>query len=187
MLRSTKRCARGGWSFHPFTALTILVILVTWRLHPTAWANGGTPQLTAVRAGPYLVSAWTQPDSPRAGALDISVAVMRPESKRPVLDAEVHLTAARIEGEGSPLAGVAIRGAGANKLLYHANLELPGEGRWRVSVLVTGLLGTGSAAFTLDVEPPTRVNWPRTGGLLILVVAGLMWGMLHLRRSRLKE
>jgi len=45
--------------------------------------NGGTLRLGHVTAGPYHVSAWTQPQPPRVGRLDLSVAVMFPDSGAP--------------------------------------------------------------------------------------------------------
>lgn len=176
----------GARAFGVLTVLALLFASAIWPLQPAAWANGGTLRLNRANAGPYAVSVWAQPDPPQVGHLHVSVAVMQLESKRPVLDAEVRLTAARIDREGSPLSGVAIRGAGANKLLYHADLELPAEGHWRVRVGVAGPLGTGSEAFTLDVEPPVTVDWPRAGAVLALVLVGLAGGFLHFSRSRPK-
>jgi len=118
----------------------------------TAWANGGTPRLTNARAGPYAVSVWSQQDPPQVGELDMGVAVMTLEARDPVLDAEVRLTAERIDRGGTPISVVASRGAGANKFLYHTTLELPVEGRWRVTVLVEGPAGSGRATFELEAK-----------------------------------
>ena len=45
-------------------------------------AHGGRVQLAKVPAGPYLVSVWTLPDPPRAGSLDVSLAVMEPRTEQ---------------------------------------------------------------------------------------------------------
>ncbi|MFQ5847388.1 MAG: hypothetical protein ACE5IQ_06885 [Candidatus Methylomirabilales bacterium] len=174
MLGPMQRCARGGWGFHLFTALTILVTLVTWRSHPIAWANGGTPQLTAVRTGPYLVSVWTQPDPPRTGLLHVSVAVMEPQSRKPVLDAEVRMTVERTEGQGRSIRTTASRGGGPNKLLYHASLDLPEEGGWRVNLEIDGPQGTGRAGFELQAEGSSPI-WLISVVGIGLIVAVLTW------------
>lgn len=164
-------------------ALLLIVValslsLVTWA--ESAWGNGGAPRLTNARAGPYLVSMWSQPDSPRVGELDMSVAVMTLEARDPVLDAKVQLTAEPIEREGTPISAGASRGAGTNKLLYHAGLKPPIEGRWRVTVFVEGPAGSGSASVELEVKPPRAMNSLLTGAGLGLALVFLVW--LRFRR-----
>jgi hypothetical protein len=73
----------------------------------TAQAHGGgVPQLTNAPAGPYRVSAWTQPDPPRAGTLHLSIAVSAPqpgaaeaEAGDVVLDAAVRVRQRLTGGE----------------------------------------------------------------------------------------
>lgn len=114
-------------------------------------ANGGALRLSRVTAGPYHVSAWTQPQPPRVGRLDLSVAVMFPDSGKAVPDAEVKAIARRAEAPGAEVQATLQRGAGGNVLLYHAVLELPSPGRWRVVVEAAGPSGGGQADFGLDV------------------------------------
>ena len=116
-------------------------------------ANGGTLRLNRVTAGPYHVSAWTQPQPPRVGRLDLSVAVMFPDSGKAVLDGTVRAIARRVEAPGAEAQVRLERGAGGNVLLHHAVLELPSPGRWRVVVDASGPSGGGQAAFELDVLP----------------------------------
>lgn len=116
----------------------------------SARANGGTLRLARVEAGPYLVSAWTQPDPPRVGQFDVSVAVMRPQDGTPVLDVATTVAAQHADDPTSRVSGPAVRGGGGNFLLYHAELELPQPGRWRVSVAVQAPAGQGSASFEVD-------------------------------------
>lgn len=141
----------------------------------------GDAPLTNARAGPYAVSVWSQPDPPQVGKLDMGVAVMTLEARNPVLDAEVRLTAEPIDRGETPISVVASRGTGANKLLYNADLELPIEGRWRVTVEVEGKRGSGSAGFALEVEPSGGANWPLVGVFVILM--GIAWRMLRPRRG----
>ena len=164
------------------TVVALSLSLVVWG--ESAWGNGGTPRLSNARAGPYLVSVWSQPDLPRAGELDIGVAVMTLEARDPILDAEVRLTAEPIDRGGTPISVVASRGTGANKLLYHVDLELPIEGRWRVTVHVEGPAGSGSAGFELEVKPPVAAHWPLVGASAVFVILmGIAWRMLRPRRG----
>lgn len=161
------------------TGIALSLNLVGWA--ESAWGNGGTPRLSNARAGPYAVSVWSQPDLPRVGELDMGVAVMTLEARDPILDAKVQLTAEPIDRGGTPISVVASRGAGANKLLYHANLELPIEGRWRVTVHVEGPAGSGSAGFEFEVKPSGGVNWLLTGAGLSLAMMFLAWLRFRLR------
>src|SRR5512133_2858159 len=52
-------------------------------------ANGGTVQLSNVRAGPYLVSVFTNPNPIRVGSVDVSVLVQQPGIPDVVEDAFV--------------------------------------------------------------------------------------------------
>lgn len=115
-------------------ALSLSVMLWT----ESAWANGGTPRLAAASAGPYAVSVWTQPDPPRVGELDTSVAVMHPNTGAPAPDATVRVSAEPLESTGKSASTLARRGGGGNLLLHHATLTLPADGRWRVTVQVEG-------------------------------------------------
>jgi len=146
--------------------------------------NGGTLRLAKVPAGPHLLSAWTQPDPPRVGRLDVGVAVMRPPEGEAILDAEVQIRAARIDGGAGTATSPAIQGAGGNLLLYHAALELPAAGRWRVTVLARSPLGNGQAAFDLAVQGPSPLPW-LLGVLAVAIAVGwLLWRLRPRRRRR---
>lgn len=117
-------------------------------------ADGGVLRLASARAGPYLVSAWTQPDPPKVGGwIDVSVAVMRPDTRAPVLDAEVPLSAQA--GGAETIARVKLeRGTAGNLLLYHGELEVPVSGQWRLTLAIQGSEGHGWTAFDLEVLSP---------------------------------
>lgn len=126
-------------------------------------------------AGPYVVSAWTRPDPPRVGALHVTVAVMRPEDGAPVLDAKVRLTAKSMDREGTPASASATAGGGGNRLLHDVDLDLPGEGRWRISLLVEGPAGSGSVAFDVQVEAPWQLTWLLVGTLGGAALVWMAW------------
>ena len=58
----------------PWSVALVLILLGS----ANAEANGGALRLARAPLGPYVVSVWTQPDPPRVGTIDVSVAVMAP-------------------------------------------------------------------------------------------------------------
>jgi hypothetical protein len=141
--------------------------------------NGGALRLARAPAGPFLVSAWTRPDPPRVGRVDVSVAVMRPESGEAVLDAEVDLATERADGPAGVVTTVAGRAGGGNLLLYHGEMDLPEPGRWRVTVSVRSPAGPGTAAFEVTVVRAAPVTW-----FLLAVIGGTLVLWLGWRRAR---
>jgi hypothetical protein len=153
-----------------------------------AWAHGGgVPQLTNVQAGPYRVSAWTQPDPIRMGEVHVSVAVSESlgsgaterEAGDLVLDATVRVQMQPMDQAGETLVAYATRENAVNKLFYEADLDLPAEGRWQVVIWVEGPTGAGSASFDVEALPPSAFSaigalpWPVWGGLgLVLLAVG---------------
>ena len=166
-------------------ALLGLALLGFGLAQPIQAHGGGVPQLTNAPAGPYRVSAWTQPDPPRAGTLHLSVAVSAPqpgaaeaEAGDVVLDATVRVQAHRLDGAGETLTAQASRRDSANKLLYEADMELPDAGQWRVQVQVEGPAGAGVAGFDLQVlpapaNPLAALGWPLWAGLGLAVALGV--------------
>ena len=152
-------------------------------LPSVADANGGTLRLSRATAGPYLVSAWTRPDPPRVGRLDLSVAIMTPDTGQAMLGAEVRANAALTARQEVTTRTRLERGGGGNLLLYHGNVELPAAGAWRVLIEAGGPDGSGSAAFELDVRPPLPIAWPIAIGLAALSAGALWWARTR-RRAR---
>lgn len=150
-----------------------------------AAANGGTLRLANAVAGPYLVSVWTEA-APQPGPVDTSVAVMQPESREAVLDARVNIVAELVGGSGSPITTTAIRGAGGNLLLYHAELHLPAAGRWRIKIIGAGSNGTGTTQFDLVVATPRVPALAFVVAAAAASVAGwLFWRAKTRRRQNL--
>jgi hypothetical protein len=166
--------------------LAALAVLLLPGAYPAAAHGGGTPQLANAQAGPYRLSAWTQPDPIRAGEMHLTLAVTGPppagardgESGDWVLDAAVRVRVEPVDAPGETLEAVATREDAANKLFYEADLELPAEGRWRVIVAVEGPAGAGTAAFeiaALAPSPLAGINWPVWGGLSLALLAAGWW------------
>jgi hypothetical protein len=163
--------------------IVALVSAVVWvfAARGTQAHGGGVPQLTNAEAGPYWVSAWTQPDPLRVGKAHITVAVSEPgesgsglrEAGSAVLDALVQVQFKPLEGGGETLAVSATHENAANKIFYEADLELPETGRWQVDVSIEGPDGSGSASFDTRVSPPSTVNWALVGGLGLFALTGV--------------
>jgi hypothetical protein len=192
-------------------AWTLVGLALTWTLafvttvQPAQAHGGGKPQLVNAQAGPYRVSAWTQPEPIRVGTLHLSVAVS--ESPGPgssgeetgdlVLDAAVRVRMNPMSQPGPGLVTSATREDAVNKLLYEADVELPAEGQWQVVISVEGAAGTGSASFNIEVLPSLASNtlpalgtfrtlrWPVWAGLaLVLLTVG--WSIQTFRGQALK-
>ena len=164
--------------------------------------GGGAPQLTNADAGPYLVSAWTQPDPIRVGELHITVAVSEPpqpgdtdrETGDLVLDATVSVGVDPVNQAGETLIVPATRDNAVNKLFYEADLELPAEGQWQVDILVEGPAGAGNTGFAVEALPPSGINtllglgWPLWAGLgLVIIAAGWWFQMSRDRKTEVRH
>jgi hypothetical protein len=176
-----------------------LILFLSFAAHPVQAHSGGTPQLTNAEAGPYRVSVWTGPDPVRAGELHVSVAVV--ESTEPgasqeeignlVLNATVQVRVEPIGQTGDALIAYATHENAVNKLLYEADLDLPAEGQWRVTIQVEGPAGAGSAAFEIEALPTSPSNiflavpWPVWAGLIVAVFA-IGW-LVQMSRSQKPE
>lgn len=160
-----------------------LVLIVAASFAARVYANGGTLRLNKAVAGPYLVSAWSQPDPPRVGGIDVSVAVMQPLTGEAVLDAWAHLRAESIEG-GRIARAVLERGGRGNRLLHHGELVIPSAGRWRFTVTAAGPKGRGQAAFELDVQPPATLARSLLMPVVVVLAAALGWLWVRAKRRQ---
>ncbi len=143
--------------------------------------GGGIPQLTEAPAGPYMVSAWTQPN-PGVGDLHVSVAVTQPGNGAPVLAAFITVRVEPLDAAFEPIVSDATHGASINKLLYEADLHIPHDGRWRVSILVEGPTGNGETSFELEILPPASKATLYFGLGVAIFVAG--WSIPRLAKRK---
>lgn len=160
-----------------FTLLVVLPLVV----YPvTVWAHGiGTPQQLNVPAGPYLLSIWSDPNPLRVNETHITVAIMNPETRMPIV-AGVGATV-QLQSPTDPAVrrtAVASPDNTANKLLYAAVFnDLPEPGLWQGVVSVTGPDGPGEdVAIEVEVLPAPPVNW-RWLGIVTLVGVVLGWAV----------
>jgi hypothetical protein len=126
----------------------------------TVLAHGGvgTPRLVNVASGPYLVTAWTDPDPLRVDETHVVVALSDPQSNELIVSG-VEL-AVQFKSLDDPSLVVTANASPdeVNRLLFAAVFNDRLEaGKWRVSILVDGESGTASeTGFDVEVEPARR-------------------------------
>jgi len=146
----------------------------------SAGAHGGKQRLALAPAGSWVVSAWTSPDPPRVGRLDVSVAVLRSRTREPEPNAIVQVSARR-PGANDTVRATAVLDPGGvfgffSMPLAHATLPLSAEGPWRITVAVSGTDGDGAATFEIDVAPPAAMPWTvLVATVVAMVVAFMVW------------
>ena len=174
-------------------AFALIQIHLLWSAvaGPAAAHGGGTPQLTNAEAGPYRVSAWTQPNPIRAGQLHVTVAVSTapgPDADQGqagdvVLYATVQVRLEPMGRPGEAVVAPATRENAVNKLFYEADVELPADGLWQATVEVAGPDGRGSTAFEIEALPASTASglgalpWPVIAGLglAVLLAGSIVW------------
>lgn len=140
----------------------------------------GTPVKINVPSGPYLLSIWTDPDPLRVDETHVTLAVMWPENREPILtDVEVFV---QLQSSTDPVVtrtAIASPDNSANRLLYAAIFsDIPEPGLWQAVVTIIGPDGPGEdISFPVEVLPPQPINWLKYGiiGLLILMLGWFIW------------
>lgn len=145
----------------------------------------GRPRMLNEPAGPYLLSAWTDPDPLREDEAHVVVAVIDPATQEPIVTGvEVEVRAAPV---ASPDQAVSVSAGtdSVNQLLYAAEFnDMLSAGAWLVTIHVRGERGTGeSAGFEIEIEPARGFNWLLVGAGGIGVIV-LVWLAGSLRSER---
>ena len=147
-----------------------------------ARANDGTLRLSRATTGPYLVSAWTRPDPPRVGRIDLSVAVMKPDSGQAVLDAEVQARAKLIARE-VPQAPVWSAAEAGPSSFITARSRCPRRGPGRSCPDErSGGLGPGSFRGRRSASPTD--SCASSHRLVALGAGGALWWALRRRGTK---
>ncbi|HSH03746.1 MAG TPA: hypothetical protein VLL52_14620 [Anaerolineae bacterium] len=157
-------------------------LLLGWGVLAAEGHGGGTPQLTNVVSGEYLLSVWTQPEPLRPEEeMHMTVALSRPLAENPdlsehdvaglpVLNAKIEATFS--QGSERVVAEVTHANA-ANQLFYEGHLTLPREGVWDVHLTIAGMFGASETDFTVTLVSGPSVSWQLvvgSGGLLLLLL-----------------
>lgn len=126
--------------------------------------------------GPWRLTVFSEPTPLRAGLVDLSVLVQRPEDDEPVLDATVSLMLEPADGLASSMLVEATREAATNRLLYSAKFELPEPGAWNIEVAAMHGKAISRVSFQVDAAeaiPPILDMWiwfAIPGAAILLVV-----------------
>jgi hypothetical protein len=156
----------------------IILGLVVGSITTTFAHGGGTSQLVNADVGPYQLSVWTQPDPLQVGTAHLSVAVFEPPTSiashtdTPVLEATVEITIEPLDHTSETVVTQATHQSAANKLLYEADVEIPTEGQWLVTVSVDAPIGNGKASFEISVLPAPSYNWWIYIGICLGIAVG---------------
>lgn len=161
--------------------LAVVLLLVAWGA-PAARGHGmGKPQVLNQPAGPYLLSAWTDPDPLRADETHVVVAVIDPANMEPIVTGvEVTIDMTSLADPTQQVTETAGTDY-VNQLLYAAEFnDMVSEGRWRVDLSVDGERGAGDGVgFEVDVGPARTFNWLwiGVGGVGLIVVVWMLSAM----------
>ena len=151
------------------TAQIHLMLIMLLMLPAATHGDGGIVQVSELD-GPWRITLFSSPTPLRAGPIDLSIMVQRPETDESVLDATVHLMLQPMDGQGDSILVEATRRDATNKLLYAALLDLPASGRWQVDVAVR--VGDDAARIqaTLVADDPVPPMLSLWGWLAIPIV-----------------
>jgi hypothetical protein len=163
-------------------AAACLLLAALWP--SSALADGGQEQVASVRAGEYTLRIFTPPDPITTGTADVSVLVQRAGSSELVSNARVTVTAEPSGHEGETRTFPATHDNATDKRYYAANVRLPSDGDWRLTVRVEGPLGPAETSFQIHVArvgavTPALLVW----AALVLVALALVGQRLRSQRS----
>ena len=165
----------------PILISTIVAALLMLMAADRVWGHGGgAPQLTNEPAGPYTISAWTNPDPPAVGDLHLTIGVGLAATGEALAEPEVVVTAFPPDGS-DPTRTIATHEGALTPYFYETDLALSAAGSWRVEIDVEGKEGKGNAAFTLEVREaaPNYLLW---GGIGLAAVVALWLGWTLIRK-----
>ncbi len=167
-------------------AYLLLIISLVCSTFEVQAHNLGKQQLERVPAGPFLISAWTDPiEANTRDELHVTVAVEDDEGL--VLNAEVTI---RLIQNERILEDVATHERATNKLQYEGRFRLNTGGLWRVEITVKDGERVGTASFELSVEQindsilPFSVGWIIAGGLGVILIGLTIWNRVALMRKK---
>ncbi len=175
------RLQRGVGTRQPVLLAALLVISLAFAAGTRA--NGGQVRIAAEPVGPYEVTVFTSPEPLRAGELDVSVLLQRPDSPQIVEGARIEVVVTTAGGE-TVGRFPATHEQATNKLYYAAKFPLEQPGLYRITVEIDGSEGDGTVGFEATVEPAAGSAWWRSWwlwGMLALLQLPLIWWLFSER------
>jgi hypothetical protein len=148
-----------------------------------AWGHHGGEVRLMEKAGPFVITVFSDPTPLRVGPVDISVMVQDGDSGRPILDAEVTVRLQERGTGGPPIITQATRQNATNKLLYAAPVNLPAPGLWALQVTTQYQEQAADVTCIVTAAAPRstlRSRWPYAA-----IVSAMSVGVaLHQRHRR---
>ncbi len=145
--------------------------------------GGGEPQLTNELVGPYLLSAWTNPDPPQVGELHITLALALATTGDALTEPEIRVIATHANGDA--ISALASHEGALTPFFYEADIAFPKAGLWQIQVTVQGTEGAGNAGFSLDVQEQAT-NWLLIGVIGVVAIA-VLWIIYMLYAGRKEQ
>lgn len=170
---------------------TIALFLVYSTLSEIAEAHGGgVPQLSNVEVGPYVVTIWTQPDPLRVGIIHFTVAVTElltdstssESNGTVVVDAFVRIRLKSLSESGVTICTEATHENALNKLFFEADVDIPLDKWWQVTVDVLGPAGAGTTRFDIQVFPARTMTWRLMISVVLMILAAIVLNRLRNQR-----
>jgi cytochrome c oxidase assembly factor CtaG len=149
-----------------------------------AWGHHGGEVRLMEKAGPFVITVFSDPTPLRVGPVDISVMVQDGDSGRPILDAEVTVRLQERGTGGPPIITQATRQNATNKLLYAALVNLPAPGLWGLQVTTQYQEQAADVTCMVTAAAPRstlRSRWPYAA-LLSAMIGSVALHHWHRRR-----
>lgn len=146
----------------------------------------GEQRLERVEAGPFRISAWTDPITATTDK-DLHVTVAVEDEEGLVLNADITIICAM---DARTFRDTATHEKAVNKLQYEGRFRLSEGGTWRIEINVVDDERTGTATFELPVEDvssstlPFSIGWIVAGGVVLIVSALAVVNRRNLAREK---
>lgn len=136
-----KRILPGIWAALFFAGISVI----------PAKGDGGRVQMHE-RAGPYMVTLFSMPDTLATGPADLSVGVEDAATGELINDAEVKLTLSELDtGSSNGIVARTTHGSAPSGILQAAQVTFPNAGRWRITIDVNRKEKSGQCSTDLTV------------------------------------
>lgn len=174
----------------------LLILLSILFLLPTkSFGHGlGKQVLEQEVAGPYLVSAWIEPETIRAGEeMHTTVSIQSETGTEFVTLATVTLSALHRDQAVASSTTEATHDRASNPLFYEGTLVLDPAGQWMVTITIENEGTTADVSFSVDAKTESQdedsVGWQQIGQVIGLIGIGVvMLGIVfQALRQRVKE
>ena len=141
------------------------------------------PLLMDRRAGPYVISVWTDPDVGLEKGKFFVVLKPAPGTTLPA-ENEVEVCVRPSSGRLPEACYPGTRQNLRDQIQYRAEVEFDRQEMWQVRVRVKGPTGVGEVAAEVEATPPGYGRWDLLIYGFPFILFGLLWGYAALRRRR---